>query len=261
MFNFLALQSRPATMSASRILSRLLQSRDELVIHTRGSSPWTGWQRDHLYVVSLLFALLIGYIVSNVIAGRKEAAVPVVAPRCPPQAKIGWKAETILSKPSIFGKDDLDASTRLIISYCPATGGVLDEIQADTEETINKKVQKALQVQRSSRWGHSSSWSRRRKLLRTIKKWMVQDMDTIARVACRDTGKTCVDAVLGEILTTLAKIDWLVSNGEKVLKPERRANNLLLAHKICTVYHEPFGVVTALVSWVCTWMQSFTNSY
>lgn len=41
--------------------------------------------------------------------------------------------------------------------------------------------------------------------------------------------------MFGEILTTLAKIDWLVKYGEKTLKPERRALNLLLAHKISEV--------------------------
>lgn len=44
-----------------------------------------------------------------------------------------------------------------------------------------------------------------------------------------------VDAVFGEILTTLAKIDWLVANGEKVLRPDKRALSLLLAHKLSEV--------------------------
>lgn len=60
-----------------------------------------------------------------------------------------------------------------------------------------------------------------------------------------------IDAVLGEILTTLAKVNWLISDAERVLRAETRPNNILLAHKRCTVYHEPIGVVAALVSWVC----------
>ena len=58
-----------------------------------------------------------------------------------------------------------------------------------------------------------------------------------------------VDALLGEILTTLSKIDWLVANTERVLKPEVRSSNLLLAHKRCEVHHVPLGVVAACVSW------------
>lgn len=59
-----------------------------------------------------------------------------------------------------------------------------------------------------------------------------------------------MDAVLGELLTTLSKIDWLIGNAERVLKPEVRPSNLLLAHKRCEVHHIPLGVVAACVSWV-----------
>lgn len=42
------------------------------------------------------------------------------------------------------------------------------------------------------------------------------------RVSSRDTGKTMVDASLGEIMTTCEKITWLLSEGERWLKPEYR---------------------------------------
>ena len=42
------------------------------------------------------------------------------------------------------------------------------------------------------------------------------------RISSRDTGKTMVDASLGEIMTTCEKITWLLSEGEKWLKPEYR---------------------------------------
>ena len=44
-----------------------------------------------------------------------------------------------------------------------------------------------------------------------------------------------VDAVFGEILVTLAKMDWIIKHGRTALKPSQRAGNLLLAHKITTV--------------------------
>lgn len=42
------------------------------------------------------------------------------------------------------------------------------------------------------------------------------------RISSRDTGKTIVDASLGEIMTTCEKITWLLSEGERWLKPEYR---------------------------------------
>ena len=44
----------------------------------------------------------------------------------------------------------------------------------------------------------------------------------LCRVSSRDTGKTMVDASLGEIMTTCEKITWLLDEGEKWLKPEYR---------------------------------------
>lgn len=45
---------------------------------------------------------------------------------------------------------------------------------------------------------------------------------SLYRISSRDTGKTMVDASLGEIMTTCEKITWLLSEGEKWLKPEYR---------------------------------------
>lgn len=41
--------------------------------------------------------------------------------------------------------------------------------------------------------------------------------------------------MFGEILVTLAKMDWIIKHGQAALAPSRRAGNLLLAHKISTV--------------------------
>ncbi|POR32551.1 Putative aldehyde dehydrogenase-like protein [Tolypocladium paradoxum] len=71
----------------------------------------------------------------------------------------------------------------------------------------------------------------------------------ICRVAALDSGKTLVDAQLGEILVTVEKIQWTLKHGERALRTERRPTNLLMAYKRNTVRYEPMGVVAALVSW------------
>ena len=42
-------------------------------------------------------------------------------------------------------------------------------------------------------------------------------------MSVRDSGKTLVDAMIGEVLTTCEKFQWTINNGEKYLKPEARA--------------------------------------
>jgi len=51
---------------------------------------------------------------------------------------------------------------------------------------------------------------------------MLKFVFPLYRVSSRDTGKTMVDASLGEIMTTCEKITWLLSEGERWLKPESR---------------------------------------
>ncbi|GER39469.1 aldehyde dehydrogenase [Striga asiatica] len=69
------------------------------------------------------------------------------------------------------------------------------------------------------------------------------------KVSSRDTGKTMVDASLGEIMTTCEKITWLLSEGEKWLKPEYRSCGRSMLHKTARVEFHPLGVIGAIVSW------------
>ena len=79
--------------------------------------------------------------------------------------------------------------------------------------------------------------------------YILHNQDLIATIACLDSGKTKVDASLGEILVTVEKLKWTIQHGEKALRPEKRPTNLLLFYKHNEVRWEPLGVVAACVSW------------
>jgi acyl-CoA reductase-like NAD-dependent aldehyde dehydrogenase len=79
--------------------------------------------------------------------------------------------------------------------------------------------------------------------------YVLDNQAEICRVACLDSGKTMVDAELGEIMVTTEKLRWTIKNGERALAPSRRPTNLLMMYKRNTVHYEPLGVVAALVSW------------
>lgn len=197
--------------------------------------------RDPISVTLAGIVVASSIVLPRILSNLREAARPVSLPSLE-QARQGWKGD----KPSSTTTIKKVGSENTIVAYCPATGAHLADIEADTPKSINEKVERAKVAQLEWR---DASWERRRRVLKTIRAWIVKDIDIIARTACRDTGKTTIDAVLGEILTTLAKLNWLISNAEKVLRPQVRPNNILLAHKKCTVYHNPVGVVAALVSW------------
>jgi len=94
-----------------------------------------------------------------------------------------------------------------------------------------------------------TSFSKRKLLMRTILRYVVENQEIIARVAVRESGKTLVDAAFGEILVTCEKLKWLVDEGERWLRKETRTTGTLMMTKSVSVSYEPFGVIGAIVPW------------
>ncbi|KAF1358929.1 ALDH-like protein [Lizonia empirigonia] len=172
---------------------------------------------------------------------RTDAEAPVPYSVAPPeQAQPGWRG-AVLEQPSLKV-----SGSPLIQCYAPATGEALGRVNPSTAAGIDRAVAsaKAAQVQ----WAHTT-FAERRKVLRTMLAFVLANQETIARVACLDSGKTMVDAALGEILVTAEKLRWTIHHGEESLRSERRATNLLMMYKRNDVIYQPLGVVAACVSW------------
>ncbi|KAK3393078.1 Aldehyde/histidinol dehydrogenase [Podospora didyma] len=130
--------------------------------------------------------------------------------------------------------------------YAPATGQFLGLVNPSTPNAIDRAVEQAQIAQAA--WA-TTSFRARRAVLRTLLQHVLDNQEEICRVACLDSGKTMVDAQLGEVLTTVEKLEWTIKHGEKALRPSKRPTNLLMAYKRNTVHYEPLGVVATLVSW------------
>ncbi|KAL4259714.1 aldehyde dehydrogenase family protein [Pleurotus pulmonarius] len=135
---------------------------------------------------------------------------------------------------------------KYITSFDPATSFHIGTIIADDEQDIRQKIRRASEAQAS--W-KETTFTQRRRFMRSLLKWLVDNQEACAQVACRDTGKTLIDAALGEILTTCSKLEWLIAHGEQALRPESRSSNLILSYKKSEVHYEPLGVVAGIVSW------------
>ncbi|KAF3052190.1 Meiotic Sister-Chromatid recombination aldehyde dehydrogenase [Didymella keratinophila] len=168
-----------------------------------------------------------------------EAPVPYnVAP--PEQAQPGWRGQ-ILQEPTLKV-----SGSSLIQCYAPATGEALGRVNPATAEGIDRAIAKAKEAQ--VQWARTT-FAERRKVLKTMLAFILENQETIARVACLDSGKTMVDAALGEILVTTEKLRWTIRHGEESLRSERRATNLLMMYKWNEIVYQPLGVVAACVSW------------
>ncbi|CAM8977920.1 unnamed protein product [Rhodiola kirilowii] len=130
--------------------------------------------------------------------------------------------------------------------YEPATMKYLGFFPALTPAEVKEHVAHARKAQKI--WA-LSTFKQRRQFVRILLKYIIEHQDLICEISSRDTGKTMVDASLGEIMTTCEKLTWLLAEGEKWLKPEYRSSGRSMIHKSSRVEFHPLGVVGAIVSW------------
>nr|POE81032.1 aldehyde dehydrogenase 22a1 [Quercus suber] len=135
---------------------------------------------------------------------------------------------------------------RKVQCYEPATMKYLGYYPALTPVEVKERVAQARKAQKI--WAESS-FKQRRQFLRILLNYIVKHQQLICETSSRDTGKTMVDASLGEIMTTCEKITWLLSEGERWLKPEYRSSGRSMFYKKSKVEFHPLGVIGAIVSW------------
>jgi len=113
-------------------------------------------------------------------------------------------------------------------------------------DEVKNIVQRARIAQSS--W-KKSSFATRQLLMRTMLRYITENQEACARVAVRDSGKTLLDALIGEVLVTCEKLVWLASSGEKYLRDEYRDTGRMMMLKKVHVEYVPLGVIGAIVPW------------
>lgn len=160
----------------------------------------------------------------------------------PPQLKddYQWAQNSINDEPEI--RDGF------IHPRCPADGRCLtvQPLLPATEHDIDRAVARATEAQKE--WA-KTSFSERKRLLKTILQHVLEKQEHIVRASCLDSGKTKIDASFGEILVTVEKLQWTIKHGEQALQPSRRPTNLLMCYKKNYVIYQPLGVVASCFSW------------
>jgi acyl-CoA reductase-like NAD-dependent aldehyde dehydrogenase len=130
--------------------------------------------------------------------------------------------------------------------YDPSTKQRLGEVVAMTTKDVHELCVKAAEAQK--KWA-LTSFTERRRVLRTIQKYIVHHVEDICRVCARDSGKPKIDALLGEILTSCEKIRCINANGEIWLRPSYRTTGPMMVHKRAYVEYMPLGVLGVIAPW------------
>ncbi|CAD0015597.1 unnamed protein product [Aureobasidium pullulans] len=173
--------------------------------------------------VAVVFATAVLWFTTK---GDSEAAVNFEVP-LPKQCEPDWQGE-VLQEPGLK-----ISGSSAVQCYCPATGELLGVINPSTPDGIDRAIARAQEAQHT--WA-LTTFSQRRRVLKTLLKYVLTHQDDIATAACLDSGKT-------------RKLKWTIDHGEKALHPSSRPTNLLMMYKSNSVVYEPLGVVAACVSW------------
>lgn len=190
-------------------------------------------------IITALGALVTIWLLYRLL--RSDPGKPVkFSVATPEQCAPGWKGQE-LDQPTI----KVSGSTA-IQCYAPATGQFLALVNPTTPDGIDRVVSKAAAAQ--LQWA-KTTFAQRRQVLKTLLGFVLDNQDTITRVACVDSGKTRIDAIFGELLVTTEKLQWTIDHGEKALKSERRPTSRMMFYKKNEVRYEPMGVVGTCVSW------------
>ena len=129
--------------------------------------------------------------------------------------------------------------------YDPCTAQLLGDVENMDGERVRALVERARVAQ--VQWA-TSTFAERKGVLAAIMEYYLAHTEDVVRVSVRDSGKTRLGAVLGEITPTLEKLRWILAEGEEILATEYRngAHGALTLHKNARVEWRPVGVLGVL---------------
>jgi acyl-CoA reductase-like NAD-dependent aldehyde dehydrogenase len=146
----------------------------------------------------------------------------------------------IISPPATFDHD--------ITARNPATGEELGRITPTLAEEVVERVARAREAQ--SAWG-ASDWKHRRATLHRWWQILAKDADSWAQLVSSEIGKPYVEALAGDVVSSLDCIRWTVKNAGKALAPERLGPSWQRALFLptATLRWAPYGVIGMIGTW------------
>lgn len=161
------------------------------------------------------------------------------------QQSLQWPSEHDgrVLKPSELGCNN----NGQLMCHDPSTLKMLGEVKVFSEAEVKAVIGRAKTAQKD--WAQTS-FGQRRRVMRVLLQLVLDNAERIAAVAARDSGKTNLDAMIGEVMTVCEKIRWLVACGEQHLRSERRNCGPLMGWtKTSLIEYHPCGVVGCIIPW------------
>jgi succinate-semialdehyde dehydrogenase/glutarate-semialdehyde dehydrogenase len=133
------------------------------------------------------------------------------------------------------------------ICYNPANNIEIGRARLHEPREITDVIRKAKESQKE--WA-KYSLSKRTKIIKRIRDYLVSNVNEIAETISKDNGKTLIEAVSTEVVPAAMAISYYCSNAKKFLSPQKiGAGNIILFYKRSKILLVPYGVVGIISPW------------
>ena len=140
---------------------------------------------------------------------------------------------------------------REVISYDPATGEEVGRAPLSTPEDVARAVARAREAQKA--WA-ALSFRERASFVMRAREVVLAEMEEIAALVSRESGKPPAEAVSMEIVPTLDLMQFFARKTERMLRPERIDIGLYnFLGRTSTIEYRPLGVVGIISPWNFPW--------
>lgn len=140
---------------------------------------------------------------------------------------------------------------REVISYDPATGEEVGRAPIATAEEVAEAVKSAKRAQVS--WSARSVLERAAVIMRA-RRIVLDELEEIATLVSRETGKPVVEAISMELVPTLDLMQYFARRTRHLLRPQKiNIGQYGLMGRTSRIVYQPLGVVGIISPWNFPW--------
>lgn len=144
-----------------------------------------------------------------------------------------------------------DAQPAEIVSYDPATGEEVGRVPVASAGEVARAVERARAAQGT--WG-ALSYAERGRVVVRARALVLEEMDAIAHLISRESGKPATEALMMELVPTLDLMQFFARRTSRLLKGEKiNIGQYGLMGRSSRIVYKPLGVVGIISPWNFPW--------
>ncbi|MDQ3919930.1 MAG: aldehyde dehydrogenase family protein [Acidobacteriota bacterium] len=140
---------------------------------------------------------------------------------------------------------------REVVSYDPATGEEIGRVPLGSEQDVARAVERARAAQKA--WG-ALGFRERAGVVMRARALVLEELEEIAALVSRESGKPTAEAVAMEIVPTLDLMQFFARRTARLLRPEKIDIGLYrFMGRSSFIEYRPLGVVAVISPWNFPW--------